>query len=118
MRGPKMSRAVVPTPVRVKARAQTPAEAQAVYDLVTARDKTCRAPIIEATYCGKHRLTPCSGRDEREHVRYAAAMGGRRITIPEGVLLLCHQHHQGGWASAHKPMERAYLAGLYPKEKE
>jgi hypothetical protein len=91
---------------RVKTPRQTPAEARREYEAVTERDKVCQAPIIDPT------VDACSGKLEREHVRYAAAMGGRRITVRAGMLLLCQHHHHDGWATSHKQDERDHLAKI------
>jgi hypothetical protein len=98
-------RVILPAPVRAKRHVQTPAEAQREYDAVTARDKDCQAPLIDPT------CDPCSGRLTREHVRYSAAMGGRRLTVRTGMLILCTHHHLDGWATSHKQAERDWLAG-------
>ena len=97
---------VMAAPVRAKAHRQTPEEDRREYDAVTRRDKVCQAPIIDPG------CDPCRGMLTREHVRYAAAMGGRRITVRTGMLLLCLHHHLDGWASAHKQAERDHLANL------
>ena len=96
-------RFVMPGTTRVKRHVQTAAEDRDEYDAVTARDQTCRAPEIDPT------CDPCAGRMTREHVRYAAAMGGPRITTRTGMLILCQHHHLDGWASAHKQQERDWL---------
>ena len=97
-----MSRVVLPAPVRAKRRRQTRAEAQAVYDYVTERDKTCRAPVINPD------SSPCSGREERHHA--GISLGMRRVTRPDRIILLCHAHHQGGWASANARLIVDWLA--------
>lgn len=48
-----------------------------------------------------------------DHVKDAA--GGRRIHDEQHGVLLCHWHNVGGWASAHRAEERAYLAQFYPE---
>lgn len=96
-------RLVLPAPIRRKTPRQTAEEDKAIYAYVNDRDRGCRARDIDPS-CG-----PCRGRLEREHVRYSAAMGGRRITVRGGVLLLCTKHHHDGWATSHKDAERAYL---------
>ena len=87
---------------------QSRAEAQEEYDAVTARDKDCQAPLIDPT------CDPCTGRLTREHVRYAAAMGGRRQTARTGMLILCIHHHLDGWATSHKNEEREHLRKMNP----
>jgi uncharacterized protein YodC (DUF2158 family) len=48
-----------------------------------------------------------------DHVKDAA--GGPRIHDEQHGVLLCHWHNTGGWASAHRAEERAYLATFYPE---
>jgi uncharacterized protein YodC (DUF2158 family) len=48
-----------------------------------------------------------------DHVKDAA--GGPRIHDEQHGVLLCHWHNTGGWASAHRAEERAYLAQFYPE---
>ena len=96
-------RLVLPAPLRAKRHVQTPAEAQREYKAVTTRDLSCRAPIIDPD------CDPCAGSLTREHVRYSAAMGGRRLTVRTGMLCLCRHHHMDGWATSHKQAERDYL---------
>lgn len=79
-------------------------EDASVYRHVEQRDGSCVAPRVDPG------VDPCDGPVQREHVRYRAAMGGRRITRPDGVVLLCRHHHLDGWATSHKPGLRAYLA--------
>jgi hypothetical protein len=44
------------------------------------------------------------------------ARGTRRApSRREHLLTLCHDANVNGWASAHRDVERAYLAGLYPE---
>lgn len=113
-------RLVLPAPVRVKTKRQTAAEARKVYKEVTARDVTCRAPVIDAEMRRVEQHLPprppldaCDGRIEREHVMPGGgAMGRRRITRLDTVLLLCRHHHHDGWATSHKSEERDHLAKL------
>ena len=92
--------------VRVKAHVQTAAEKQAVYDYVTARDKTCRAPLI----LGNAQLNwMCRGRDERHHA--GNKMGSKRITSRRTVVLLCAWHH-ANWAPTHSRVILEWLAAV------
>ena len=88
---------------RVKKQVQTRKEAQDEYDAVTVRDQTCQAPLMDPT------CDPCAGRMTREHVRYAAAMGGKRITNRTGMLIICAHHALDGWCTSHKQQERDWL---------
>lgn len=85
-------------------------EEREVYRHVEDRDRGCVAPLVDPE------VDPCEGPIHREHVRYAAAMGGRRITSRGGVVLLCRHHHMDGWATSHKPDLRRYLARVEPEE--
>lgn len=82
----------------------------ATYRHVEARDGSCVAPVVDRS------VDLCDGPLQRDHVRYAAAMGGRRLTVPDGVVLLCRHHHLDGWATSHRPELRAYLATVEPKD--
>jgi len=76
-----------------------------VYDRVLSRDGGCVAPRLGAQ-------SPCRGPLTREHVRPGGgAMGMRRITRVDAVVILCAHHHLDGWATSHKPEMRAYLEG-------
>jgi hypothetical protein len=99
-------RLVLPMPVRKGRQVQTRKEAQDEYDAVTERDKDCQAPLIDPS------CDPCSGPMTREHVRYAAAMGGRRITTRTGMLIICSHHALDGWCTSHKQDERDWLKGM------
>jgi hypothetical protein len=101
-----MSRLVMAGTNRVKTPRQTPAQARIEYEAVTQRDKTCQAPIIDPG------CDPCSGKLTREHVRYRPAMGGRRITVREGMLIICWHHALDGWCTSHKQDERDHLAKI------
>jgi hypothetical protein len=81
-----------------------------VYRHVESRDRNCVAPRVDPG------VDPCEGPIHREHVRYAAAMGGSRITTRNGVVLLCRHHHMDGWATSHKDGLRDYLARVEPRE--
>ncbi len=93
-----------PKPTRPRKVVQSRSERQAVYDAVLARDRDCRAPVIDPA------SSPCAGRLHREHVRPGGgAMGAPRVTRRDTVLILCERHHLGGWATSHKAEEREYL---------
>jgi hypothetical protein len=66
----------------------------------------CVAPIIDPNQSG-----PCSGEMERDHVHQHA--GGTRskrpLTTMETLVILCHHHHQDGWATSHRPEIRDYI---------
>jgi hypothetical protein len=77
---------------------------RAVYEAVMDRDRGCIAPVVDPG-CG-----PCGGRMTFEHVRPGGgAMGARRVTRVDAVVMLCWHHHLDGWATSHKPLEREYL---------
>jgi hypothetical protein len=100
--------------VRVKPKAQSAAERQAVYAYVTERDKTCRAPIIAASPTGNGALAflmrlDCLGRSERHHA--GNKIGTKRITDARHVVLLCKFHHRT-WAPTHSRLILEWLADL------
>lgn len=85
------------------------AEDRWVYRYVEVRDGGCVA------FRSDPGVDLCDGPIEREHVRPGGgAMGMRRITRPDTVVLLCRHHHQDGWATSHKPALREYLARVEP----
>lgn len=94
---------------RRRSRGLSPEEKE-VYRHVEQRDGSCVAPAVDPG------VDLCEGPIHREHVRYAAAMGGRRITTRNGVVLLCRRHHMDGWATSHKPELRLHLAKVEPQE--
>ncbi len=90
---------------RKKRKPRVSGDDRAVYDAVLQRDGTCVAPLLDAQ-------SPCRGPLTREHVRPGGgAMGMRRITRVDAVVILCAHHHLDGWATSHKPELRAYLEG-------
>jgi hypothetical protein len=115
--------ALTPAPVRAKAKRQTPAEKQAVYDAVTARDKTCRAPAIYWA-AGIENIRPvengaweieCFGKLERHHA--FTGTGHKRITDMRHVVLLCEFHHRN-WAPTHARLILDWLARIeYARER-
>jgi len=81
-----------------------------VYDAVLRRDGGCVAPRIQPG------IDPCRGRLTREHVRPGGgAMGMRRVTRVDAVVILCEHHHLDGWATSHKDDLRMYLAKVEPQ---
>jgi hypothetical protein len=53
----------------------------------------------------------CSGEMERDHVHeHAGGTKGKRApTTMDTLVILCHHHHQDGWATAHRPEIREYI---------
>ena len=96
----------MPGTSRVKPKAQTRAEAQSVYDDVTARDVTCRAPFIDPD------CDSCSGRSERHHA--GLKMGMARVTARNRVCILCSHHNGGAWARIHDRAVMAWLSRFAP----
>ena len=66
----------------------------------------CAAPVIDLSQLGR-----CSGEMERDHVHeHAGGTKGKRApTTMETLVILCHHHHQDGWATAHRPEIRTYI---------
>lgn len=52
----------------------------------------------------------CEGRLTLDHVRDQPMMGKRAPSDPSHLVSLCWHHHLDGWATAHRPELRAYLA--------
>ena len=102
-----MTALTAPT-VKVKEHVQTRAEAQAVYDYVTERDKTCRAPAIDPRCYGS-----CGGKLERHHA--GNTIGSARITDARHVVLLCSRHHDK-WAPSRSRKILDYLARIEGSE--
>lgn len=100
---------------------------QAIYDQVLERDRVmyfeattlrrwpleewlamnpwvCVAPLLGAS-------DHCSGQMERDHIHEHAGgtKGKRALTTMETLVILCHHHHQDGWATAHRPKLREYI---------
>ena len=107
-------RLVMEPPVRQPQPKQTAAEDQRVYDAVTARDVTCRAPVIDPreldldcirfnSRIGRWQNSPL----ERHHT--GNTIGSKRITDARHVVLLCEWHHRT-WAPTHSRLILAYLA--------
>ena len=104
--------------VKVRVHKQSAAEARAVYDYVTARDVTCRAPAIVAWNIRQEADTPadlivvrfeCSDKLERHHA--GNTIGSKRITDARHVVLLCAFHHRT-WAPTHSRLILAWLADI------
>lgn len=66
----------------------------------------CVAPIIDPSQLGR-----CSGEMERDHVweHAGGTKGVRPPTTMETLVILCHHHHQNGWATSHRPEIREYI---------
>ena len=56
-------------------------------------------------------LEPCSGLMERDHVHeHAGGTKAKRApTTMDNLVILCHHHHQNGWATSHRPEIRDYI---------
>lgn len=73
--------------------------------------------------CVALRLDPkaltCQGGLELDHIRgkspftlsktHDGGFGKRPPHTPDRLVTLCRRHHQGGWATSHRPLLRAYL---------
>lgn len=64
----------------------------------------CVAPLLGAS-------DRCSGEMERDHIweHAGGTKGDRAPTTMETLVILCHHHHQDGWATAHRPELREYI---------
>lgn len=71
----------------------------------------CVAPLLMATGAGFGRWGPCSGEMERDHIHEhsGGTKAKRAPTTMETLVILCHHHHQDGWATAHRPELREYI---------
>jgi hypothetical protein len=74
--------------------------------LVLTRDKGCVAVAF-----GEDPAS-CQGRLTLDHVKDQPRMGKRAPSDPAHLVVVCEQHHLGGWATAHRPELRAYLRGV------
>lgn len=77
---------------------------------VLMRDGGCMAPHLGATDACRDRW----GNDqptefELDHVKDQPRMGKRAPSDADHLVTLCHHHHQGGWATANRPLLRSYL---------
>jgi hypothetical protein len=110
-----VERAVLPGTHRALRPRQSAAEDQRVYAEVTARDVTCRAPIIQGRADNNNgalafrMALDCSGKLERHHA--FTGVGSRRITDARHVVLLCEWHHRN-WAPSHARLILEWLAAL------
>jgi hypothetical protein len=66
----------------------------------------CVATVIDPSLWGT-----CSGEMERDHVHShtGGTKGKRAPTEMENLVILCHHHHQDGWATSHRPEIRTYI---------
>lgn len=66
----------------------------------------CVAVLIDQRLWGT-----CSGEMERDHVHThtGGTKGKRPETTMETLVILCHHHHQNGWATSHRPEIREYI---------
>ena len=81
----------------------TPEVAAAVY----ARDGGCVAPRLGGS------SMDCDGRDTLDHVKDQPRMGKRAPSDVDHLVVMCERHHLwNGWATAHRPELRAYLASF------
>ncbi len=72
----------------------------------------CMAPVLDpnADRC-RDRWGDISDYDLTvDHVKDAARMGLRAPSDMAHLVTLCHHHNGNGWASAHRALERVYLA--------
>lgn len=53
-----------------------------------------------------------------DHVRDHPMMGKRAPSDIQHLVTLCYHHHLDGWATAHRPELRAYLASFYYSPQE
>lgn len=72
----------------------------------------CVAPFLDGTEWGK-----CSGVITLDHVKEHLMMGKKAPDDEMHLVSLCWHHHLDGWATAHRPALRAYLA-QYGGERE
>jgi hypothetical protein len=68
--------------------------------------EVCMAPIIDSSP-----LERCFGAMERDHVHShtGGTKGKRAPTTMATLVILCHRHHQDGWATSHRPEIREYI---------
>jgi len=71
--------------------------------LVFGRDGGCVAPRLGAA-------DPCWGRPTLDHVKDQPRMAKRASSDMGHLVTVCWHHHLDGWATAHRPELRAYLA--------
>jgi len=72
----------------------------------------CVAPMIDKwPLVDLNVSVTCSGEMERDHVHEhsGGTRGKRPLTTMETLVILCHHHHQDGWATSHRPEIREYI---------
>jgi hypothetical protein len=77
-------------------------------EAVLLRDKGCVATKVCG--CISSKRTVCAGRLTLDHVKDQPRMGKRAPSDLAHLVVLCWHHHLDGWATAHRPELRAYLA--------
>jgi hypothetical protein len=75
---------------------------------VLLRDRGCVA--TKACDCIASKRTQCAGRLTLDHVKDQPRMGKRAPSDLDHLVVLCWHHHLDGWATAHRPELREYLA--------
>lgn len=73
---------------------------------VLERDRGCVAVTLGED------MGDCRGRLQLDHVKDAPMMGRRAPSDPRHLAAICEFHHFYGWATAHRPELRVYLAGV------
>jgi hypothetical protein len=74
-------------------------------EAVIERDRGCVAPDLDPC------AGPCGGRFTIDHVKSQPMMGKRAPSDMAHLVTLCEYHHLwSGWATAHRPLLRRYLA--------
>jgi hypothetical protein len=73
---------------------------------VLLRDRGCVASRV----CDCIASSNCDGRLTLDHVKSEPRLGKRAPSDLEHLVVLCWHHHLDGWATAHRPELRAYLA--------
>jgi hypothetical protein len=121
MRGPKMSRAVLPTPVRVKRR-KIRVDMGALRREVFERDKMCLGYMFSRRHICSDLMGSHSPYDLNRmtlgHTKLELMMGKRAADSPRECVTECYSMNVKPPSKEEREFERAYLAGLYPKEKE
>lgn len=72
----------------------------------------CAAPMIDRwPLVDLNVSVTCSGAMERDHVHShtGGTKGKRAPTSMNNLVILCHHHHQDGWATSHRPEIRTYI---------
>jgi hypothetical protein len=80
--------------------------AMSVQEWLSLNPWVCAARSIDSQVSAQ-----CSGAMERDHVHThtGGTKGKRAETTMETLLILCHFHHQEGWATSHRPEIRTYI---------